>query len=324
VLPFYHIYGAIKLLQYPLSRGVPSVILAKFDPEGFCWAVQKYRPTIALIVPPILVVFAKHPAVEKYDMSSLETMFSGAAPLGADLVAAVRKRFLEHGNTVVITQGYGLTETSPTALLLPNEYALEHVGTTGFLLANLEARLVSEENGEKTTDIPGAGELWIRGPTVMKGYLNNASATEDSITPDGWFKTGDVAVRDKDGYYTIVDRRKELIKYKGFQVPPAELENVLLQHPQIADAAVIGVESKEEATELPRAYVVKAAPDASLTPEAVQEFVAGRVAQHKKLRGGVVFLDVIPKSAAGKILRRELRERAKTEVVEGRAVRAKL
>ncbi|EIW83606.1 acetyl-CoA synthetase-like protein [Coniophora puteana RWD-64-598 SS2] len=322
VLPSYHIYGAIWLLHFPLTMGAPSIILhGRFEPEKFCAAVQLYKATIGIIVPPILVVFAKHPAVDKYDMSSLETLISGAAPLGGELVSSVKERLGKRGADVCITQQYGLTETSPSVFLLPQEHAVERVGSVGYLLPNLEARLVSEEDGEKLTSIEGAGEIWVRGPIVMKGYLNNPTATAKSVTPDGWFKTGDIAVRSKEGFYNIVDRRKELIKYKGFQVAPADLENVLLQHPQIADAAVIGVESKEQATELPRAYVVKTSPE--LTSAAVQEFVASRVANHKKLRGGVIFIDAIPKSAAGKILRQQLRKRAESEPVE-LPVRAKL
>ncbi|KAH7926973.1 AMP binding protein [Leucogyrophana mollusca] len=323
VLPYYHIYGAIKLLQFPLALGVPTVIMSKFDPGRFCSAVERYRATVAFVVPPILVVFARDEAITKYDISSLKYLMSGAAPLGAELVATVTKRLASVGANVAISQGYGLTETSPTIFFLPVEHAAR-VGSTGVLLPNLEVRLVSEEDGEEVSSagMEGAGELWVRGPTIMKGYLGNPSATAASITPDGWFKTGDIVVRDKDGFYTIVDRRKELIKYKGFQVPPAELESVLLQHPDVADAAVIGVESKEEATELPRAYIVPASPSYN-TPEfarSVQGWVAERVAPHKRLRGGVVLIDVVPKSAAGKILRRELRERAKQEAGVGQMI----
>ncbi|KAH7910994.1 AMP binding protein [Hygrophoropsis aurantiaca] len=328
VLPYYHIYGAIKLLQLPLAFGVPVVIMPKFDPSRFCSAVEKYRATVALIVPPILVVFARDEAIARYDLSSLKVLFSGAAPLGAELVAAVTKRLRSVGTNVTITQGYGLTETSPTIALLPVEHA-SRVGSAGLLLPNLEARLVKEEDGEasSSSNLEGAGELWVRGPTVMKGYLGDPTATAASITPDGWFKTGDIAVRDGDGFFTIVDRRKELIKYKGFQVPPAELESVLLQHPDVTDAAVIGVDSKEEATELPRGYIVPSSPPlkAEEFAKSVQEWVSQRVAPHKRLRGGVVLIDVVPKSAAGKILRRELRERAKQEIGVGQMLpRAKL
>ncbi|KIK43991.1 hypothetical protein CY34DRAFT_803226 [Suillus luteus UH-Slu-Lm8-n1] len=328
-LPYYHIYGGVKLLHLPLFLGAPSVVMAGFDPDGFCAAIARYRVTVGFVVPPMLVVFARHPAIQKHDLTSLKTLFSGAAPLGAELVSTVMKRMKGIGADVSIPQGYGLTETSPTVFLLPVADASSHIGAAGVLLPNLEVRLVGEAKGEAHTDIPGAGEVWVRGPTIMKGYLNNPAATADAITPDGWFKTGDIGVRDKDGFFTIVDRRKELIKYKGFQVAPAELESVLLQHAEVADAAVIGIESKEEATELPRAYITPSRPissqEASSFALGVQDWVSRRVAPHKRLRGGVVIIDQVPKSAAGKILRRELRERAKTDVAEGQLKpRAKL
>lgn len=328
-LPYYHIYGGVKLLHLPLFLGAPSVVMAGFDPDGFCAAIARYRVTVGFVVPPMLVVFARHPAIQKHDLTSLKILFSGAAPLGAELVSTVMKRMKGIGADVSIPQGYGLTETSPTVFLLPVTDASSRIGAAGVLLPNLEVKLVGEAKGEAHTDIPGAGEVWVRGPTIMKGYLNNPTATAEAITPDGWFKTGDIGVRDKDGFFTIVDRRKELIKYKGFQVAPAELESVLLQHPEVADVAVIGIESKEEATELPRAYITPSRPlssqEASSFALGVQDWVSQRVAPHKRLRGGIVIIDQVPKSAAGKILRRELRERAKTDIAEGQLKpRAKL
>lgn len=328
-LPYYHIYGGVKLLHLPLFLGAPSVVMAGFDPDGFCAAIARYRVTVGFVVPPMLVVFARHPAIQKHDLTSLKILFSGAAPLGAELVSTVMKRMKGIGADVSIPQGYGLTETSPTVFLLPVTDASSRIGAAGVLLPNLEVKLVGEAKGEAHTDIPGAGEVWVRGPTIMKGYLNNPTATAEAITPDGWFKTGDIGVRDKDGFFTIVDRRKELIKYKGFQVAPAELESVLLQHPEVADVAVIGIESKEEATELPRAYITPSRPlssqEASPFALGVQDWVSQRVAPHKRLRGGIVIIDQVPKSAAGKILRRELRERAKTDIAEGQLKpRAKL
>ncbi|KAG5342590.1 hypothetical protein C0989_012094 [Termitomyces sp. Mn162] len=322
MLPFYHVYGMVKLLHFPMICGVAVVIMPRFDPVKFCAYIEQYKITTALIVPPVLVVLARHPAVDKYDMSSLETLFSGAAPLGPDLVRKVTKRIrdIRDGkDNFAILQGYGLTELSPTTHLLPTPDAIRKVGSIGILLPNLEARLVVDDTIEAGEGQPG--ELWIRGPIVMKGYLNNVVATKDSITPDGWFKTGDIAIRDPEGYYYIVDRKKELIKYKGFQVPPAELEGLLLSHPDVADAAVIGVYSESQATELPRAYVVHARPkqlrtdaDKAAFQRDVRRWMQERVARHKFLRGGVVVIDAVPKSAAGKILRRELRERAKGEL----------
>ncbi|KDR75730.1 hypothetical protein GALMADRAFT_248391 [Galerina marginata CBS 339.88] len=326
ILPFYHIYGAVKLVHFPFTCGAPVAIMSRFDPVQFCANVERYKITVSLIVPPVLVVLNRHPAVDQYDMSTLGFLCSGAAPLGAALAKQVTGRLQTRrkGKGLVhLVQGYGLTETSPTTHLVPREDAERKIGSIGILLPNLEARLVVDGDGDG--DIEAAegqsGEIWIRGPTIMKGYLNNPTATANAITHDGWFKTGDIAIRDAEGYYYIVDRRKELIKYKGFQVPPAELESVLLTHPDIADTAVIGVDSVKEATELPRAYVVHANPEAVKTEAQkvtfandVKKWIQGKVARHKFLRGGVVIIDIIPKSAAGKILRRELRDRAKEEL----------
>ncbi|KAK0486158.1 AMP binding protein [Armillaria novae-zelandiae] len=316
VLPFYHIYGAVKLLLFPLKCGSPCIIQPRFDPVQFCANIERYKIKLALIVPPIMVVFARHPAVEQYDLTSLKVLISGAAPLGAALTKQVNDRLRARKVNCAIVQGYGLTETSPMTHLLPPQDAERKMGSIGTLLPNLEARLV-DEGVEAAEGKPG--ELWIRGPTIMKGYLNNVEATKEAITPDGWFMTGDVAIRDKDGFYFIVDRRKELIKYKV--IPPAELESVLLSHPDIADAAVVGVYDEEEATELPRAYVVHAKPQKISTDiekhtftRDISSWIQTKVARHKFLRGGVVVIDVVPKSAAGKILRRELRDRAKAEV----------
>ncbi|KAF9039471.1 AMP binding protein [Hymenopellis radicata] len=328
ILPFYHIYGAVKLIFFSLRAGLPTVIMQRFDPEQYCANVERYKITFSLIVPPVLVVLARHPAVSKYNMTSLKLVFSGAAPLGAALTQQVTDRLRSVNVKCPILQGYGLTETSPTTHLIPYKQYKDAIGSIGTLLPNLEARLVDEDGVDVKAGEPG--ELWVRGPTIMKGYLNNPSATKNSITSDGWFQTGDVAIRKKSGLYYIVDRRKELIKYKGFQVPPAELESVLLSHPDIADAAVIGIYDEAQATELPRAYIVPADPKKVATDAQkakytrdVAKWIQGQVARHKFLRGGVVVIDVVPKSAAGKILRRELRDRAKTEVVATATVTAK-
>ncbi|KAI0687441.1 AMP binding protein [Cytidiella melzeri] len=323
VLPLYHIYGIVKLLQFPWLRGMSVVLMSKFDIVDLCKNIEKYKVTQCLVVPPMCLVMLHHPAVKDYNMKSLVFMMSGAAPLGAPLSNGLQARLKSLGATTYLGQGYGLTETSPTTHILPIEDVFRKAGCIGPLIPNLEARLVIEDVEDAKEGEPG--ELWIRGPT---GYLNNPEATKNAITPDGWFKTGDVAVRDAEGYFKIVDRRKELIKYKGFQVPPAELEAILLLHPDIVDCAVIGVESVEEATELPRAYVVHAkglAPSEHAAFAAgVQEWIKSRVAPHKRLRGGVIITDVIPKSAAGKILRRQLRERAKKEPVTARPTMARL
>ncbi|KAL5530601.1 hypothetical protein ACEPAF_6859 [Sanghuangporus sanghuang] len=317
VLPFFHIYGVLNVLHSCIDKAVPVVVMPRFEPVAFCKCIEKFKITFIFLVPPILVVLSRHPAVEQHNLTSLKRLVSGAAPLGAALTKAVQERLKSRGAQVTIVQGYGLTETSPNSHLLPQADADRKIGSIGLLLPNLEARVVTDDGEDSKEGEPG--ELWLRGPTIMKGYLNNPDATRDSITPDEWLKTGDVAVIDKEGYYYIVDRKKELIKYKGSQVPPAELEAVLLQHPDIADAGVVGVTSHVEATEFPRAYVVHAQglpkdeKDRQAFATAVQKWIETHVARHKFLRGGVVVIDAIPKSASGKILRRELRERAKKE-----------
>jgi len=271
---------------------------------------------MSLIVPPVCLAILHHPATNKYDLKSLQVLLSGAAPLSDSLIRAVHNKLKSVGANTIVLQGYGLTEMSPVTHILPGDASLSKAGSVGILLPNLEARLIGDDG---TSAKPGeTGELWLRGPTVMKGYLNNPTATNESITADGWYKTGDVCSRDAEGYFTIVDRIKELIKYKGFQVAPAEMEALLLQHPKIVDAAVVGVHSEKEATELPRAYVVpkvkpQPGPESVAFSEEIQEWIKSRVARHKFLRGGVVIIDQVPKSAAGKILRRELRNLAKEE-----------
>lgn len=298
VLPMFHIFGLVKSIMKGVYTGAESVVLPRFDLDVFCSAVEKFKCNVSYVVPPILVLLAKDPRAKKYNLKSLKWVMSGAAPLGAELSLEVEAT---HPG-LKVTQGWGLSETSPTATFArPDEYHA-HMGSCGRLLAGVEGRLVDEDGndvGFEQGENGKPGEFWVRGPTIMKGYLNNKEATDDCITPDGWFKTGDVAIM-KDNFFWIVDRKKELIKYKGFQVPPAELEATLLSHPKIADAAVIGIQDKEQATELPRAYVVlKEDVAKSENPDAVAkeiiEWTATKVANHKRLRGGVRILEVIPK-----------------------------
>jgi acyl-CoA synthetase (AMP-forming)/AMP-acid ligase II len=296
VLPFFHIYGMVVILNIALMRGATVVTLPRFELEPFLKVLQDWRIAIAHIVPPVAVALAKHPAVDRYDLSALECLFSGAAPLGAELTDAVYQRF---GATV--RQGYGMTEASPaTHYTAPGK---ERAGKTGLLLPLTECRVVDPESQlELSAGAPG--EIWVRGPQVMKGYLNNPEATARTVDADGWLRTGDIGVVDADGHLTVVDRLKELIKVKGFQVPPAELEALLLKHPRIADCAVIPVPD-DDAGEVPKALVV--ARDA-LTADEVIAFVHAQVAHYKRVRY-VEFIDAIPKSPSGKILRRVLVER---------------
>ncbi|CAK9779744.1 unnamed protein product [Cutaneotrichosporon oleaginosum] len=297
-LPISHIYGWIALLVHPVTVGIKTVILPRWDETHFLSCVQKYRITHSFLVPPIVLLLVHSKNVPNYDLSSLVSVSCGAAPLSGDLIAAFKARF----PNCTISQSYGMTETSPGIFLAPEEDARRgHLGI-GRLCATFQARLVREDG----SDAPRGerGELWVRGPCVMKGYHANPAATAATMERGGWLRTGDVLVRGDDGLWSVVDRVKELIKYKGFQVAPAELEGLLLQHPRVIDAGV-----------LPRGYIVAAegVTDTEALARDVQAWIAARVAHHKALRGGVVVVDVIPKSPSGKILRNILRERAKKE-----------
>ncbi|SHG01703.1 AMP-binding protein [Streptoalloteichus hindustanus] len=299
VLPFFHIYGLATLLNIPLHVGGTVVVLPRFDLERFLALIQEHRATRVSVAPPIVLALAKHPAVDRYDLSSVRIVLSSAAPLDPALASAAAGRV---GCRVI--QGYGMTELSPCSHVVPDGEENPPAGTVGKLVANTECRVVDPATGEDTEDV---GELWIRGPQVMKGYLGRPAETGATVDRDGWLRTGDLGRVDGDGHFFVVDRLKELIKYRGYQVPPAELEAVLLAHPGIADAAVIGVPNGA-GDEVPKAFVVRGEDAGALDADAVIAFVAGRVAPHKKVRA-VEFLDAIPKSAAGKILRRELRAR---------------
>jgi acyl-CoA synthetase (AMP-forming)/AMP-acid ligase II len=301
VLPFFHIYGMTVLMNLGLRTGMKIVTMPRFDLEGFLGHIQEHKVTRAYVVPPIALALAKHPLVDQYDLSSLQGVFSGAAPLGPELEKAVAERL-----GCRVSQGYGMTETSPVTHAVPHEEGAQRPGTIGPAVPKVECRIVDPETGEDAEE-GGRGELWVKGPNVMQGYLNNEEATKETIDEEGWLHTGDVAIVDEDGYFSIVDRVKELIKYKGFQVAPAELEALLVQHPCVSDAAVIPVPD-EEAGEIPKAFLVLK--DDSTTPEEVQQFVAERVSTYKQIRA-VEVVDEIPKSASGKILRRVLRDREK-------------
>ena len=298
VLPFFHIYGMQVLMNFFLSRGATIVTVPRFDLEQSLSLIQEHKITRLFAVPPIVLALAKHPLVDQYDLSSLRQVFSGAAPLGAELAQEAAGRI-----NCEVVQGYGMTEMSPVSHV--TRMGGFKPGTCGVTVANTECRIVDTEGGDDQ-DVGAVGELWVRGPQVMRGYLNNPEATAETIDSDGWLHTGDVGFIDEDGHLTIVDRVKELIKYKGFQVAPAELEALLLTHPAIADAAVIGVPD-EEAGEHPRAFIVLQS-GAELTAEEITAFTAEHVATYKVVHD-VVFTDEIPKSASGKILRRVLRDR---------------
>ena len=298
-LPFFHIYGLVVILMVGIRSGATLVVMPRFELEPYLDLVERYRATVLHVVPPIVVALAKSPAVNGRDFSSVRKLFSGAAPLGADVIAQCTSRV-----GAVLQQGYGLTETSPATHVTSDDPARIKAGSIGVPVANTECRVVDPMTGEDAA--PGQdGEIWIRGPQVMLGYHNRPDATRATIDDAGWLHTGDIGHADEDGQFFIVDRLKELIKYKGMQIAPAELESVLLSHPAVADAAVVP-RKDEDAGEIPHAYVVLKAP---ATAGELMAFVAQHVASYKKVRR-VDFIDAIPKSPSGKILRRLLRDRA--------------
>ncbi|WP_369194598.1 4-coumarate--CoA ligase family protein [Streptomyces djakartensis] len=303
VLPFFHIYGLTALMNAPLRQGATVVVLPRFDLEQFLAAIQNHRITALYVAPPIVLALAKHPAVAQYDLSSLRYIISAAAPLDARLAAACSARL----GLPPVGQAYGMTELSPGTHVVPLDAMRDAPpGTVGKLVAGTEMRIVSLDNPAEDLPAGASGEILIRGPQIMKGYLGRPDATAAMIDPDGWLHTGDVGHVDEEGWLFVVDRVKELIKYKGFQVAPAELEALLLTHPDITDAAVVGTYD-DDGNETPHAYVVRR-PTAALTEADVRMYVAERVAPYKRVRR-VTFTAGIPRAASGKILRRRLRER---------------
>lgn len=303
VLPFFHIYGMNVLMNGALHHKAPIITMPKFDLPEFLRIIAERKATYLYIAPPIAVALAKHPIVDQYDTSSIRMVFSGAAPLDESLGRAVADRL-----GCSVRQGYGMSEMSPVSHTIPDDRDDIPLGTVGVTLPNMECKIMDPATGAEidvpTSGVSAPGELWCKGPNVMLGYLADPAATAETLDSDGFLHTGDVATVTWQGYVSIVDRVKELIKYKGYQVPPAELEAVLLTHPKIADAAVIGV-LDDEHEEIPKAFVVLQA-GTELSADEVMAYVAERVAPHKKVRR-VEFIPLIPKSSAGKILRRELR-----------------
>ncbi|MFE1644483.1 AMP-binding protein [Microbacterium sp. P01] len=306
VLPFFHIYGMTVLLNLALRQRASLVTMPKFDLVEFLTIIQNHHCTYLYIAPPIAVALAKHPIVDQFDITSVHSVFSGAAPLDGETAEIAGRRI-----NARMLQGYGMSELSPVSHAMPYTRDDIPVSSVGTLLPNSECKLVDTETGAEITEIgedgrTAPGEIWVKGPNVMLGYLNRPDATAETLDADGFLHTGDVGVYHEGGYFSIVDRVKELIKYKGYQIAPAELEALLLSHPKIMDAAVIGV-NDEDKQEIPKAFIV-AAPDSGLTEDEVMTFVAENVAPHKKVRR-VEFIDAIPKSTAGKILRKDLRAR---------------
>jgi acyl-CoA synthetase (AMP-forming)/AMP-acid ligase II len=300
-LPFFHIYGIAAFMNFGLYQGATVVTMPRFDLEQYLQLVQKYGVTILHLVPPIVLALAKHPIVDNFKLSQVRGAFSAAAPLSDTVATAMFERL-----GFRVSQAYGMTEVSGASHLGPTTPDKIKPASGGRLMPNMECKIVDVGTGD---EVPTGeqGEILVRGPIVMQGYLGQAGATAATIDAEGWLRTGDIGYVDADGDFFIVDRTKELIKYKGLQVAPAELEAVLLGNPAIADACVIGV-ADEEAGEVPKAFVVK---KGEISADQVLAWVAERVAPHKKVRS-VEFVDQLPKSATGKLLRRVLVERERS------------
>jgi long-chain acyl-CoA synthetase len=297
-LPFYHIYG-LMLLGSAVHAGVRMVVMERFDPDECCRLIAAERVTIVFAVPPVLGVLAARPDIGRIDWSSVRMVMVGAAPVPPEL----SRRFTQLTGVRVV-QGYGLTEASPITHLNPvYDDRLLTIDTTGLPVHDTEQRIVDLETGERVLGPGEAGELLVRGPQVMLGYWNAPEATAAALR-DGWLYTGDIGKVDERGYLSITDRKKEMIKYKGFGVAPAEIEALLFEHPGVADVAVIG-KPDAEAGEVPKAFVVRR--DPALTSEALLTWARGRLAAYKTLHE-VEFVQAIPKNASGKILRRILKE----------------
>ncbi|KVI06105.1 4-coumarate--CoA ligase 1-like isoform X1 [Cynara cardunculus var. scolymus] len=302
VLPLFHIYSLNSILLCGLRAGAAILIMQKFEIVPFLQLIEKYKVTIGPFVPPIVLTIANNEeVVDKYDLSSIRTVMSGAAPLGKELEDTVRIKF----PNAKLGQGYGMTEAGPV-LAMCLAFAKEPFdiksGACGTVVRNAEMKIVDPDSG---ASLPRnqRGEICIRGDQIMKGYVNDLEATKATIDSKGWLHTGDVGYIDDDDELFIVDRLKELIKYKGFQVAPAELEALLLTHPDISDAAVVPMKD-EAAGEVPVAFVVKSNVD--VTEDDIKQFISKQVVFYKRIKR-VFFIEAIPKSPSGKILRKELR-----------------
>ena len=303
VVPMYHLYGLHIVANLGLSEGGTIVTVPRYDLDQFLQVLETYKVTVAPLVPPLVLTLSRAPQVDQHDLSALRLIHCGAAML-ADKIAQDCSRRLG----CEIRYGYGMTEVSPLSHASLPDRNSHKAGSVGFCLPNTECKIVDYNNGAEL----GAneeGEIWVRGPQVMKGYLGNPAATREMITPEGWLRTGDIGYCDEEGRLFVVDRIKELIKVDGRQVAPAELEAMLLTHPAIADAAVVG-SPDEKHGEVPKAFVVL---KALAVGEEIMQFMADRVAPYKRIRL-IEFVSEIPKSPAGKILHRMLRDKERRTI----------
>ncbi|KAL4791399.1 putative phenylacetyl-CoA ligase [Aspergillus venezuelensis] len=311
VLPTYHIYGLICLIHLPAWLGTTTIFMEKFDLSKFCHLTRDHSITHTYVAPPIVLHLAKNPSINGSDLASLRMLTSGGAPLGEALIHETYERW-----KIPIRQAYGLSETTSVSHIQRWETWSQGIGSNGPAVPGVEARIVQNDDPSSPTPTKEEGELWIRGPTVFNGYMNDSSSTSACLTTDKWFKTGDIGYEDKHGNLHITDRAKDMIKFKGFQIAPTELEDILVEHPAVSDVAVIGVWNEEMHSEMPMAYLVRkggvSAADGGDdvdTAVSIMKYLAEKVVHYKHLRGGIVWIPQIPKSASGKILKRELRDR---------------
>lgn len=288
--------------------------MTEFNLERFCSTIQSYRVTLAYVAPPVVLALVSSPVVQQYDLSSLRMIMSGAAPLSSDLVKRVYEKL-----RVPVRQGYGLTETSPAAFSQTFADWDEAIGSVGKLVPNMQAKCMTlDDDGSPPRELRlgDTGEIYLRGPNVFQGYRNNPEATAQALTSEGWFRTGDIGHQDAKSNLFITGRAKDLIKYKGFQIAPDELEQILLSHEAVADVAVVGVQDKNQG-EVPCAFIVLAPSlhsDGKQDAERLMAWMESKVAPYKRLRGGIRFVESIPRNASGKILRRVLREQEQTAI----------
>ncbi|KAJ9612213.1 hypothetical protein H2200_003810 [Cladophialophora chaetospira] len=312
VLPMYHGLGLVYFVFVATKARLQSYIMQRYNLQDMLFCIDHFKITELLLVPPMVVALAKHPAARNgdYNLSSVRKVVAGAAPLGMEVTKQCEELW---SGRLRIRQAWGMSEFPCVGTCWDETESSDSSSTSvGELVPGAAAKLILDDGTEELRP-NHPGELWIRGPNVMKGYWRKPKETAETKSSDGWLKTGDIAHRDESGKWYIVDRRKELIKVRGAQVAPAELEALLLEHPSIVDAAVIGIKTASD-DEDPRAYVVPRKAGA-ITEQDVIDFVASKVSKIKRLTGGVIFLPVIPKNQSGKILRKELRERAKGEQI---------
>ncbi|CAG9583382.1 unnamed protein product [Danaus chrysippus] len=297
VLPFFHIYGATVIMFNGISQGLKIVTLEKFHPDVFIQTLEKHRINILYLAPPLVLLMINHSLSSPERFQYLKHIINGAAPVAASDIERLLDKIQRK---IRLGSGYGLSETSPVIAMADRES--ERYDIIGNLIANTEMKIVNDDL--KALGPNQLGELLVRGPQVMRGYRNNPESNASAFTDDGWFRTGDLATVDELGRLKIADRLKELIKVKGFQVPPAELEALLRDHPAVFDAAVIGVPHPTKG-ESPKAFVALR-PGVNVDTKELCHFVSDKVASYKRL-DDVVILDSIPRSAAGKILRKDLK-----------------